>query len=542
MKLSNMVYRDGIGKQTQVKFGGLNHTLGAADGELWDMQNLTSDNAPLISTRAPRYQKNIGADAGGIFWHGAICFVLGKDFYYDWEVKGQVTEGKKTLCAMGAYIVIFPDKCYYNIKSGEFGDLESVWSGQSVKFTNGTIYGEEAKCNTIICPDVIWSDYFRVGDAVQIEGCETHSENNRFNIIREMEGDTLRFSEDSFQLNGDNGDEEYTEPGEITISRKVPDLRYLCENENRLWGCTEDEIFCCKMSDIFNWYSNDGLKESSWSTGVGSVGPFTGCFAYKGFPIFFKEDHVYKIYGSFATEFQALGSATLGLAEGCSDSLAIAGEALFYLSRTGVVTYTGGIPQHISSAFGTERFSDGVAGSDGMKYYISMTGENGERWLYAFDTQKGMWHKEDESDAVGFVRWEGAAAMLLRDGWLQILDPQEAVPEGFEKEDPFSWYCEFSDFTNEEPNKKRVVKLQIRMELEADACAQVYLQCDSNGAWLPVGTKLGDSIKRSYYLPIVPRRCDHYRIRIEGTGRCYIHSLSRLSSTGSAMKSTIGRN
>jgi len=41
MKLPGAVYSDGIAKGQQTKFNGLNHTLGAGDGELWDMENLT---------------------------------------------------------------------------------------------------------------------------------------------------------------------------------------------------------------------------------------------------------------------------------------------------------------------------------------------------------------------------------------------------------------------------------------------------------------------------------------------------------------------
>lgn len=52
MKLPSIVYQDGIRKGTQVKFGGLNHNLGAGDGELWDMRNLTSDYYPCLPAEA----------------------------------------------------------------------------------------------------------------------------------------------------------------------------------------------------------------------------------------------------------------------------------------------------------------------------------------------------------------------------------------------------------------------------------------------------------------------------------------------------------
>ena len=53
MKLPNMKFADGIAKGKQIKFGGLNHSRGARDGELWDLKNLTIDHYPLLASRAP---------------------------------------------------------------------------------------------------------------------------------------------------------------------------------------------------------------------------------------------------------------------------------------------------------------------------------------------------------------------------------------------------------------------------------------------------------------------------------------------------------
>ena len=52
MRLPEVPYADGIGKRGQLQFYGLDHNLGAGDGGLWDMQNLTSDYYPVLSTRA----------------------------------------------------------------------------------------------------------------------------------------------------------------------------------------------------------------------------------------------------------------------------------------------------------------------------------------------------------------------------------------------------------------------------------------------------------------------------------------------------------
>jgi len=55
-----MKYGDGISKSVQSQFGGYNHTRSAADGELWDMGNLGSDEYPLLSPPARRFSVRNG--------------------------------------------------------------------------------------------------------------------------------------------------------------------------------------------------------------------------------------------------------------------------------------------------------------------------------------------------------------------------------------------------------------------------------------------------------------------------------------------------
>ena len=413
MKLPSIVYQDGIRKGTQVKFGGLNHNLGAGDGELWDMRNLTSDYYPLLASRGRRRLFRTLTKGNGLFSWDALAWADGTKFFYGGIERGSVEDSEKTFCALGAYLIILPDKKYYNTLTGEFGSLESEWAGTSLTFTNGKLFEEEAKANTIQCAGVDWSAYFKAGDAVTISGCTKHTENNKTPVIREIDGDKMYFYEYAFTLDGDKGETPYTESGNMTVRRTVPMLRYICENENRLWGCDDTTIYASKLGDPFNWNVFEGLDTDSYAVDTGSAGKFTGCVSFLGYPIFFKEDHIYKVYGSLPSNFEIMGSATLGVADGSGRSLAIAGETLFYLSRAGIMVYSGGIPQPIGSAFGMDRFKNAVGGSDGLKYYVSMTGPDGEL-LYVYDTQKGLWHTEDATKARYFARF-GRNLFLLND-------------------------------------------------------------------------------------------------------------------------------
>lgn len=534
MRLPSMKYASTIVKAQQVQFGGLDQTQGAGDGALRDMKNLTGDHYPVLATRQKRYAYKALQDPGGLCAWDGLAWVEGTKFFFDGQERGQVTAGQKTFAAMGAYIVIFPDKCFYNTDTGEFGSLEASWEGQTLTFRDGTLYGEAAEGNTVQCQGVNWAERFRVGDAVTIAGCTENPGNNQTLIIREIDGDELRFYEYSFTPG--------TQKGQLRICRTVPELLYLCENENRLWGCTQTTIYASKPGDIFNWNVYDGLDSDSYAVDTGSAGAFTGCVAYSGYPVFFKEDHIYKVYGSVPSNFEVLGSASLGLARGCGRSLAVAGEALFYLSASGVMAYTGGIPQPVGGSFGMNRFKNAVGGSDGLKYYISMENGDGVWGLYVYDTQKGLWHKEDGTRALGFARWQGNLYCLEAGGGLFITGNPQDIPAEATQEESFEWMAEFADFTEGSPNKKAVSKLQLRLELEEEACVSVWLMCDSDGVWRQVSRTMAMGCKRSYCLPIVPRRADHYRLKLTGTGGCRIYSMTREYYVGSELRSRGRRN
>ena len=539
MRLQDMKFSDGITKTTQVKFAGLNHTPAAADGEIWDMKNMTGDYWPLLAARKPRLLFRTLERPGGIYCWNKLCWVDGTGFYYDGVLKGQVTEGTKRFAAMGPHVIIMPDKCYYNVETDAFGSLESVWSGDSLTFFNGTLYGEDAEANTVQCEGVDWREWFRVGDAVTISGCTIHPENNKTPIIREIDGDKLVFYEHIFTLE-DGG--AYAEAGAMRISRTVPDLEYMCENENRLWGCDGSTIYASAWGDPFNWNVYDGLESDSFAVTPTARGLFCGGISYKSFSIFSKEEKIYKVYGSSPSSFKAVDSASLGVAEGSGDSMAIAGETLFYLSRSGVMAYSGGIPQNVSQAFGMDRFRNAVGGSDGLKYYVSMQGADDTWWLYVYDTQTGLWHKEDQIHVTHFARCEGNVYMLSDSGQIWIDGNAQNPPIEATAEGDVPWMVEFADFAEEDPNKKNVRKIQLRMELEEHTRATVWIQFDSDGIWREMSTLICDGAKRSFCLPIVPRRCDHYRLKVEGVGGVCIHSLARAYSVGSELKSKSGRN
>ena len=127
--LPQMVYGSGIRKSTQVQFRGYDHNLSAQDGALWDMKNLTSDLYPLLSPRPPRWKVETLTKPNGLYAKDGLYWVDGTGFYADGVKRGTVTDSRKQFAGIGAYIILLPDKAYYNRLTQEFGSLESSWSG-----------------------------------------------------------------------------------------------------------------------------------------------------------------------------------------------------------------------------------------------------------------------------------------------------------------------------------------------------------------------------------------------------------------------------
>ncbi len=321
----------------------------------------------------------------------------------------------------------------------------------------------------------------------------------------------------------------YTEQN-IVLKRSLPDMDYICSDHNRLWGCKDDTIYASKLGDPFNFNVFDGLSTDSWSVQAGTAGKFTGCISYLGYPIFFKNDMVYKIYGNTPNNYEGSSTMTLGLAN--NKSLAIAGERLFYLNKDGIVVYTGGIPQLVSEPLGA-KYTDGVAGSDGLNYYISMKAADGTYAFFVYDTLNGLWSKEDTLRALDFA-YCGQLNVLAYDGTIKTVSPC-SKPAGSTEEGNISWMVQFADFYADSPNKKGVAKVHLRLNLVSGATATAYIKYNGDSAWTTISPSMSGTYKRSYYLPIIPKRSDNFSVKLAGTGKCDIYSMSLEYYTGSQL-------
>lgn len=581
--LPNLPYPKKNANTYQVEFKGLNHTLGASDGDIYDMENMTSDHYPVLSPRERRRLLHAVKHGRGVFAYGGhLYWIDGKYVQKDGETVGRVEDSEtvRTFAALQNKILIFPDKKYIDIDDGSFGSLEAEVSGDVVFKAEGEIYGSKAERNTIHSDRIEWKRYFKPDDAVEISGSKS---NNKTAIIREIDGGDLRFSENIFELpytllynvqadmesgiycyndrgsyynftfdftvakdsqivvdsrrvsvdgqhkttavSGEKGTylefaEKYkNEPDTVTVSRKLPDFDVSCVVSNRLWGAKGSEIYGSALGNPFNFNVFDGLSTDSYYLKTETDEEFTACIGYNGYPLFFKEHSIYKLYGDYPSNFQLAKQMQQGVKKGCSRSLVIAGEILYYVAKNGVMAYSGGIPSMISEPLG-KRIQTGVAVSDGQKYYLSAHCDDGSISLYVFDSYKKMWHREDDIDLVSACLGDYAIGMTETNIWSLSPGCEDGKDEG-----RVSWMVEFADMVFGSPFKKGIAKLNLRLDPSGGGRAKIEIMYDSNRRWDVVKT-IDRNRKHSDILPIVPHRCDHFKIRVRGQGVVDIYGMA----------------
>lgn len=315
----------------------------------------------------------------------------------------------------------------------------------------------------------------------------------------------------------------------------LPRLDHVCVLDNRLWGCrygmqagstaAVNEIYCSKLGDFKKWSTFQGISTDPWYAGVAETGPFTGAVAYGGHPIFFKEDCAYVISGSYPP-YSVTTLHIAGVAQRAARSICEADGALYYKSRYAVMRYTSSSIGSVSDRLG--RLPDAVracAGSYNGKYYLSLAGE-----IYVYDTKRGMWCAEDACGAVDFATADGKLYVAGGRGDTDGKYPICVSAPGMAAEADMPWSFTTPRIGYGLPNRKYVSRVLIRLEIGDAALPTVELSRDG-GTWeaLSCAARAGADGARtgSITIPIRPRRCESFRIRVSGIGTYKLTGITK---------------
>jgi len=326
-------------------FRGYNHNDIIADGEMYDMQNLSGNGYPLLTLRPKRGITSYDAEGNtpvpltGIHGRDQLVFVRGAKVYWNYmEVTGLTVSDDAGMCpkkivSFGAYVCIWPDKVYFNTADlTDYGSMEWSWSesGSNISLSmcrgdgtnydmtgitisqdppanpgNGDLWMDQSGDNDVLRQyNVTTMDWVEVATTyVKISSTNIGAGLKEYDVIDiagmdAASGVTARVAEQITALNGSKivffaGNDYIVVAGllsqtqaalknqTVTAGITLPALDFVCESNNRLWGCkyglvdnvVVNEIYASKLGDFRNWSCFMGLSTDSYTASVGTDGP-----------------------------------------------------------------------------------------------------------------------------------------------------------------------------------------------------------------------------------------------------------------------------
>lgn len=396
------------------------------------------------------------------------------------------------------------------------------------------------------------TEYFSVGDVVYFNFYKTTLAQYNLDADTINNGSVIQAMGDDYLvilgvLSSSTGYIDYPTSSTIplNIDRKMPTLDYVCTDKNRVWGCRYgyeadgtlvNEIYCTKLGDPKNWYSYQGLSTDSYAVSVGVPGKWTGCISYGGYPVFFKENAIFRIYGSYPAEYQMLQTNARGVQDGSYKSLAIVGEYLYYKAPGGVMVYDGSTPTMISQAWGKNiYYYEARAGVVNNKYHIIVSNAAGNTVGYfVYDQQYGTWVKEDNIDFFQFSGNVSGKLYASTENEIYGLGDTDSIEyaDRLVGEEYVEWYGETGNFGYETPDYKYISRITLRAFIPYMSELKLSVSYDDK-PYDEVGVLRGNNDIDSQSLGIVPYRCDHFKLKLEGHGDVRVYSLAMTMDTGS---------
>ena len=315
----------------------------------------------------------------------------------------------------------------------------------------------------------------------------------------------------------------------VKAERRVPDLDFVTEQGNRVWGCNrkENSIYACALGDPTNWYSYRGIASDSYAVSVGSDGAFTGAASCLSYILFFKENCIHKLYGSKPSDYQMSSVRCRGVAAKAAGSLCVIAETLYYLSPDGVMAWSGSLHAKVSGALDTGKLTAAdwaMGGQLDARYYLYLhrrADGDGSGRLLVYDTEKGLWHEESPA---GTEMVSTGQQLYLWDGSALWAAGSDRETEG-EEEANLRFEAVTGDIGMSMPDDKYISRVTLRLDALAHTVVTVAVSYDG-GAWETVGSCAVTQEHQRVNLPFVPRRHDLMRLKFSGTGQMTLRSMA----------------
>lgn len=543
-------------------FAGYDRRPAPREGGLAQMRNLSTDEYPFLVTRRPRGRVRALVRPHGLFALNGLLVADGTVLCHDGvPVDGlTLTDTDKRFAALGAKLVIFPDAVVYDTLSREWEKLArenvaptntsvrvstrdggvygnvTVAAGPPESPENGDLWldtsGEEHVMKLFSSLYGTWQSMavsyvriaaegigegLRVGDAVDIEGFMDASLNGT-KVIAARGDDWL--------VVPGLVDAAFDETATVRVTRRVPALDHITVCNNRLWGTcnAEHALYASAPGDPTNFYRYRGIADDAYAVTVGSPGPFTGIAEYGGTVAAFKADRIARVSGGTPVRFRLTETVCRGLCPG--GGTAVVDNTLFYTAGDALMAFTAGRPVSVSQALGALHMERAALGAFGKKLYLSVTETDGKASLLVFDTETGLFAREDGTAAQGFAAWDGDLFFTAGNTLFSVNGslPENVADADAALEGSIGFLAETGDLFRDLPDGGAVSKLSFRCEADEGALLRAELICDG-GSPREIG-RLTAGMRVCQTAYVLPRHCSSARLRFSGTGRVRLGALT----------------
>lgn len=575
-------------------WGGLNYDLRAAENEFSRMEGMCTEHYPVAGSSRPEVSY-MAMNYQGMAYNGEIlAWVSDGTLYFGLDqpkvqLKG-LSDGEKQLIWMGTDLLIFPDKIAYRVACDEEGNeypdfeyLDFECGGQAdITYYMCEADGFRLNANSFTVGDIApqapadgacWVDtsgekdvlkkystsmeswvsvsstYIHigpfaaetnpeVGDAVTIQGADIEAVNGTHIVQKVIRGDSLG----SWYIVIPGLMREVThqaEGGGVTLSRTVPDMDFVIECGNRLWGCRYtggaygdlNEIYASALGDYRNWHKYEGISTDSYTASRGCPGPWTGAINLSGCPLFFKEDCIERVYPSSSGAHRIVTYNVRGTI--ANKTLQVLDGLVYYQSPYDVCVFDGSEVTGISDKlWGKHRgtpWSGYAAGTEYGRYFICLRDpDKAEQYdMMVFDPSTGLWacDKVYDRPIVFFASSEAEEMIWCVGNQIYRRQPGTARPMGV-------WMLQSAVFGYSQPNRKYVSRLQLRLSIQEGGYGDLFIRYDSGREWELVGHITGTDLVHTALVAVRPRRCDHFELKMEGKGEFRLYSLTKQLEEG----------
>lgn len=311
-----------------------------------------------------------------------------------------------------------------------------------------------------------------------------------------------------------------------------PALSNVCSCNNRLWGYFGNTIYASALGQPFSFTDFSGNAADSYNVDLNIGRKITSCSSYAGYPVFFTEDRIIKIYGNTPASFSVSETICPGISSQACNSISYCGGILYFLCADGnFVSFSGTFPSIISLPLNLS-FDSCVSCSDSRFVYF-FTHNN----LFIFDTLFNCWMCEEGKTALFTCSYDTDIIFANENTIESTSDIGQFLPE-FSSfiEPPLKTFVEFPITDDGYMGRKSLHSLFLKLKASKDTFISVSIKENDQGVWQKVHTLHAQGGSDVYNIPLSGGRSLSFAVKIDAIGDWQLEGYSKQIRTGSFKK------